>query len=119
MPTSPVRASATASVDYATNDSTAWAGEDYTATSGTLTFEAGETEKTISVPVLNDVHDDGGETLTLSSPFGARLATGGFEGDVSDSGEDRVATDGACPPAWSGWTPSGTVRSLASCSRTA
>ena len=47
------RASAsTVSVDYATSDGTATAGEDYTATSGTLTFAAGETAKTVSVPVL-------------------------------------------------------------------
>ena len=40
-------------VDYATADGTATAGEDYTAASGTLTFEPGETVKTISIPVLD------------------------------------------------------------------
>ena len=54
------------SVDYATSDGTAVAGEDYTAASGTLSFAAGETEKTVSVPLLNDAHDDDGETLTLT-----------------------------------------------------
>ena len=39
-------------VDYFTSDDTAVAGEDYTATSGILTFLPGETSKTISVPVL-------------------------------------------------------------------
>ena len=34
-------------------------GRDYTAVSGTLTFAAGETAKTVSVPVLDDAHDEG------------------------------------------------------------
>ena len=49
--------SGTVTVDYATSDGTAAAGSDYTATSGTLSFAAGETEKTVSVPVLDDAHD--------------------------------------------------------------
>ena len=63
------------SVDYATKDETAAAGADYTATSGTLTFAAGETAKTISVPVLDDAIDEGKETmrLLLSNPQGAYL----------------------------------------------
>ena len=52
-------------VNYATVDGTATAGLDYTATSGTLTFQVGETDKTISVPVLDDDIDEGNEKLTL------------------------------------------------------
>ncbi len=57
-------------VDYATSDGTAHAGADYRAASGTLTFRPGETAKTISVPVLEDSHNEGYEsmTLTLSNP---------------------------------------------------
>ena len=44
---------------------TATAGEDYTATSGTLTFAPGETSKTIDVRVLGDTVAEGDETLTL------------------------------------------------------
>ena len=54
------------SVDYATSDGTATAGADYTATSGTLTIRAGSTSATVDVTVLDDLHDDGGETLTLT-----------------------------------------------------
>ena len=63
------------SVDYATEDDTATAGADYTATSGTLTFAAGETAKTVAVPVLDDAIDEGKETmrLKLSNPKGAYL----------------------------------------------
>ena len=53
-------------VDYATSDGTATAGADYTATSGTLTISAGSTSARVDVPVLDDSHDDGGETLTLT-----------------------------------------------------
>ena len=62
-------------VDYATEDGTATAGADYTATSGTLTFAAGETEKTVSVALLDDAIDEGKETfkLKLSNPQGGYL----------------------------------------------
>ncbi len=68
-------ASGPVSVDYATENGTATAGEDYTAASGTLVFAAGETEKTVSVPLLDDAHDEGKETFTLklSNPQGAYL----------------------------------------------
>ena len=80
--------SGTVTVDYATSDGTATAGSDYTATSGTLTFAAGETAKTVSVPVLNDAHDEGSETLTLtlSNPSGAYLADGTATGTINNSG---------------------------------
>ena len=74
-------ASGRVSVSYATADGTARAGADYTRASGKLRFAPGETVKTVAVPVLDDAHDEGEETLTLrlSKAFRARLA-------------DRVAT---------------------------
>ncbi len=57
---------ATTTVQYATSDGSATAGADYTLTSGTLTFGRLETTKTVSVPVLDDSHDEGSETLTLT-----------------------------------------------------
>ena len=59
-------AAATVTVDYATSDGTATAGSDYTAATGTLTFAPGALTKTVSVAVLDDSHDEGEETLTLS-----------------------------------------------------
>ena len=53
-------------VDYATSDGTAQAGADYESASGTLTITSGSTSGTIDVRVLDDSHDDGGETLILS-----------------------------------------------------
>ena len=74
-------------VDYATSDGTATAGQDYTATSGTLTFSPGDTAKTVTVPILNDAIDDGGETmtLTLSNASNARIADGTATGTIENS----------------------------------
>ena len=82
----------TVTVDYATSDGSAEAGDDYTATSGTLTFQAGETEKTISVPVTDDTEEDGGETfaLTLSNASGADLGDAEATGTIRDN--DTTAT---------------------------
>ena len=84
----------TVSVRYATSDGTATAGADYEAVSGAVRFAPGETQKTVSVPVLNDAHDEGSETLTLtlSRPFGAELADGIATGTI-------VNTD-PIPKAW-------------------
>ena len=41
-------------VDYETENQTAFAGTDFEATSGTLTFQPGETVKTVSVPIVDD-----------------------------------------------------------------
>ena len=83
-----------ATVDYASADGTARAGQDYTATSGTLAFAAGETSKTVSVPVLDDAHDEGEETLTLTllNATGMRIAAGTAVGTIEN-------TD-AMPKAW-------------------
>ena len=79
--------SSTVTVGYATSDGTATADSDYTAASGTLTFAAGETEKTVSVPVLDDAHDEGSETLTLtlSNASGAYLADGTATGTINNT----------------------------------
>jgi hypothetical protein len=52
-------------VDYATSNGTAIAGQDYTATAGTLTFLNGETSKNIQVPITNDSTTEPDETFTL------------------------------------------------------
>ena len=65
----------TVTVDYATSDNTAEAGDDYTETSGTLTFTAGETVMAIIVPILDDAIYETLErfNVTLSNPTGATL----------------------------------------------
>ena len=79
-------ASRALTVDYATSDGSAQAGVDYTAASGTLTFQAGESSKTIEVVVLDDAHDEGEETLTLtlSSASGGLLTDGEATGTIEN-----------------------------------
>ena len=94
----------TFTVSYKTMDSTAVAGSDYKAVSGSLTFAVGETEKTILVPVYGDQvpeHDEslsvrlfnkrgnnetiygwGDVTIVDSSPRLSIEATAGDEGSV-------------------------------------
>ena len=80
-------ASRRVSVSYATADGTARAGSDYTRASGKLRFAPGETEKTISVPVLDDAHDEGAETFTLrlSAASGAAIADGVATGTIENT----------------------------------
>lgn len=49
----------TVTVDYATLDSSAKAGSDYQVSAGTLTFEAGQTNHTIRILILNDALPEG------------------------------------------------------------
>ena len=83
----------TVTVDYATSDQTAQAGVDYTATSGTLTFAASETSKTITVPILNDTDYDPSQRfrVTLSNASGATLTTSPWA-FVNITNDDAVPT---------------------------
>lgn len=64
-------------VDFATLDSYAIAGEDYVATSGTLTFAPGELTKTIAVEILADGIDEFDEDfyIELGNPSAPVLIT--------------------------------------------
>ena len=96
--------SRTITVSYATQDGTAQAGSDYTAASGALTFNPGDTSQTVQVTVLTDQEDESQETLTLtlSNPSQATLddatGTGTIENGESSPGtqDDPPAED---PPA--------------------
>ncbi len=72
-------------VDFATVDGEATAGEDYEATTGTLSFAQGDDrEETFVVPILADDEAEGPETFTIT----LSNATGG----ISGTGDDMTVT---------------------------
>jgi hypothetical protein len=54
-----------ATVGYATTNGTAASGSDYTARSGSLSFAAGETNKTFTIPITDDTSVETNETFTV------------------------------------------------------
>ena len=77
----------TITVAYATRDGSAKAGEDYTASSGTLTFSVGDDSKTVRIELLDDAKDESDETFELvlsnatNALIGDATATGTIEND--------------------------------------
>ena len=82
----------TVTVQYRTEDGTAVAGEDYTQTSGTLSFAAGQTSKVVPVQVLDDSHDEGSETmiLRLENPSPSRVKLEDAEGTGTINNTDPM-----------------------------
>ena len=76
----------TVTVQYATSDGTATEGVDYTRVQGTLTFDPGDKEETVSVAVTNDMLDEDDEdfTLTLSGETNASLGKSVATGRITD-----------------------------------
>lgn len=88
-------ASTPVTIDYQTFDGSATGGQDYAAMSGTLTFDPGETDKTIDVPLLDDadfepVEDFG---LQLAHAVNASLGTG----NVSVTASATITDDEITP----------------------
>ncbi|HUQ34248.1 MAG TPA: PQQ-dependent sugar dehydrogenase, partial [Pyrinomonadaceae bacterium] len=98
-----------ATIDYATTDTAglnpcnsfngiASSRCDYATTIGTLRFAAGESAKTIFIPLVDDVWAEGTETfsLTLSNPSGATLGANASavitlsDNDANSSGSNPV-----------------------------
>ncbi len=82
----------TVSVAYATSDSTALAGSDYTSASGTLTIGSGDTSGTITVDVIGDSNGESDETLavTLSNASGASISDGSAVGTIENDDAQPV-----------------------------
>ena len=73
-------------VSYETENGTAEAGADFTGTDGVLTFAAGETSRTVDVPVIDDDAAEPGESfsLRLSAPVNAVLGDALGVGRITD-----------------------------------
>lgn len=108
--------SGAASVDFSTSNGTAVAGEDYTATSGTLNFAAGQITQTLTIPILNDAFVEGDETfaVTLSNPTGGILGNTIttnitiLDNDLALGDLNRTtAVSGLIQPTTLDWTPDG------------
>ena len=73
-------------VDWATHDGTAVAGDDYTGASGTLNFASGETAKSLTVRTLSDSDDTESDEqfeVRLTDPVNATIADGGDTATVT------------------------------------
>lgn len=98
------KASATAvSVNYATSNGTATAGQDYTAGSGTVTFAPGVLSQQVNIAVTGDTTVESNETLTvtLSAPSGATLATA----PATSIATGTITNDDATPGTGTGTVP--------------
>ena len=91
-------ASAPVTVNYSTVNSTATGFSDYIPVSGTLTFAAGETVKTVSVQLVDDAVAEGTEvfTMNLSTPsanatIGRSSATATIIDNDAPSGTPQVS----------------------------
>ncbi|MGB0496397.1 MAG: Calx-beta domain-containing protein [Kangiellaceae bacterium] len=92
-------------VDYATSDSSAIAGSDYSATMGTLVFPEGNKSQTFTIAILDDDVEEENElfNLTLSQPGGgAELGAPSFvqvsivdnDGNSDGGGDNGGGGDG-------------------------
>lgn len=88
-----------ASVDYATFDGSAIAGQDYTTTAGTLSWADGEVgEKSVTVPLTDDTEAESDETISvvLTNAVGGTLGCRDTASIVIV--DDDGGGEGACVP---------------------
>ena len=79
-------------VNYATANGTATAGQDYTSTAGVLTFNGGETSKTIQIPIADESSTEPDETFTLTLSNTPTIESLGAPSKLTITIQDRTAT---------------------------
>ncbi|QLE58891.1 S-layer family protein [Nostoc sp. TCL26-01] len=81
-------------VNYATANGTATAGSDYTATTGTLTFNPGDTSKTLTVAVTGDTTVEANETffVNLSNATNATISDNQGIGTITNDDTATIPT---------------------------
>lgn len=91
----------TVTVAYSVVAGTATQGADYRRLAGTLTFQPGQTSKTLNLVLINDSQFEGTETLTLE----LKSPTNGFLGNISQHTVTIIDNDPEPPPPEPGSTP--------------
>ncbi|HEX8618423.1 MAG TPA: IPTL-CTERM sorting domain-containing protein, partial [Thermoanaerobaculia bacterium] len=82
----------TVTVDYATANGSATAVSDYTATSGTLTFNAGVLTQTFDIAIADDGANEATETIAVNLTNAANATTGDASGTVTIIDNDGAPT---------------------------
>jgi hypothetical protein len=91
-------------INFATSSGTATSGTDFTATSGTLTFTAGQTSKTIDVTINRDALNEADETVIMTLSGGSAYTAAGS----TLVGTGTITDDDALPTVqWTAATSSG------------
>lgn len=87
-----VPATSAATVDWATQDGTAAAGNDYVAATGTLNFAVGDQSKTIDIGVNDDQFVESAETfgVKLTGASGAGIVDSAATGSVTINDNDSI-----------------------------
>ena len=79
-------------VDWAVDEGTATAGDDYTDGSGTLIFAPSDTTKTVTVATLPDTVPEGDETFTVTLSNARNAAIGDADATGTIAANDAVLT---------------------------
>jgi glucose/arabinose dehydrogenase len=87
--------SQTITVNYATADNTATAGDDYINGAGTLTFTPGQTSQDLNIGINGDVlnEDTVSFNVNLTSPNNATISDGQGIGTIVDDDAPELATE--------------------------
>lgn len=106
-------------VSFATTNGTARSGLDYTATGGSVTLLAGQTEAVVNVPILGDTSIEDGETfrVLLSNAVGASIIDGEATGTILNDdglvgGVHSFAWDAIASPQFVGEPFAASLRAL-------
>ena len=94
------------SVDFATMDGSALAGQDYTANAGTLSWADGDTtDRTITIAIIDDVLPEPAESfsIALSNPSGGMILGAQSNVTVTIDANDPAAVPTAELPTLSHW----------------
>ena len=77
-------------MQIATSNGTATAGSDYTAVTQTVTFNSGETSKTVKIPITDDLLNEPDETVNSDAEQRRRLGCARHAGNcgADDTNDD-------------------------------